>query len=128
MPWLCQYVIGAVMPSLTEYLIRLQTKDDGTASIHQIEEVVKRFSETKVQLPHPVGHRHPWSFGSVLSILQKRTFTYFLVTSTSTSHQQHGQKFLPNLSTSEDTFSAIQCFRLSHQDLFLLSSAKLTRP
>ena len=55
MPWLCQFVIGAVMPSSTEYLVRLQTEHDGTATIHQIKEAVKRFSESKgIKFNYPI--------------------------------------------------------------------------
>ena len=49
MQWLCQYVIGAVMPDKDspDFLVCLQPNDDGTATIDQIEEALKRFSESK---------------------------------------------------------------------------------
>ena len=53
-PWLCQYVIGAVMPSSTDFHVRLRAADDGTATFHQIEDAVRRFrefKESKVDFP-----------------------------------------------------------------------------
>ena len=56
MPWLCQDVIGAVMPSSSDFHIRLETKSDGTATISQIERAVKQFSEVikGVQFKYPI--------------------------------------------------------------------------
>ena len=55
MPWLCQDVIGAVMPSSSVFRVRLQTESDGTATIPQIERAVKQFSEVKgVKFNYPI--------------------------------------------------------------------------
>ena len=49
MPWLCYFVIGATLAdkSSPDFYVKLQTDDDGTATIAQIKETLKRFGESK---------------------------------------------------------------------------------
>ena len=49
MQWLCYFVIGAILPDKNspDFYVKLQTDDDGTATIAQIKETLKRFGESK---------------------------------------------------------------------------------
>ena len=49
MQWLCYFVIGAILPDKNslDFHVKLQTDDDGTATIAQIEESLKSFGESK---------------------------------------------------------------------------------
>ncbi|XP_062499021.1 uncharacterized protein LOC134176367 [Corticium candelabrum] len=49
MQWLCYFVIGATLADKNspDFYVKLQTDDDGTATVAQIEKTLKQFSESK---------------------------------------------------------------------------------
>ena len=49
MQWLCYFVIGATLADKNspDFYVKLQTDDDGTATVAQIEETLKQFSESR---------------------------------------------------------------------------------